>query len=254
MTWTAGASATFPAHIALPEIGLFSYQRAGINITHPDFLNEPDVSPSYAGMRSNGSQAVDFLKILVPALKSSGFGDRRRRKSTQRILPHGYSSPTTPLHTTLPTWQTEWADLTTPFTSLWDSAPQTTDPDSGEITTTEGTEADGPIWASNIQDGLVNSNTSAFLHWMGAEESSGPDTLIRVNATMNSFTVSKRLWAYANFGRYVKPGSRRVYANSSSTWEDIGVSAFESKEGGGQEWNQRDYCLSAEQRMGKCYC
>ncbi|KUJ17571.1 glycoside hydrolase [Mollisia scopiformis] len=231
---------------------LREYQDAGINVTHLGFLNEPDISPSYAGMRSNGSQAVDFLKILAPTLQSSNFSHVKlvccdntgwsiagatlselQSASGEKYLSvysaHGYSAaPTDPLKTSLPVWQTEWSDLTTPFTALWDSAVNTTDDDTGDVTTTDGTEVDGFVWATNIQDSLVKANVSAFLHWMGAEESSGSDMLIRINSTTNSYTVSKRLWAFAHFGRYVKPDSRRIYANSSAAWEDFSVSAFES--------------------------
>ncbi|KAE8447888.1 hypothetical protein EG329_010117 [Mollisiaceae sp. DMI_Dod_QoI] len=233
---------------------LTTYRSAGINVTHLGFLNEPDISPLYAGMRSSGLQAVDFLKILVPTLKSSGFADVKvvccdnsgwsiaretlgdlqgagGEKYLDIYSAHGYSAPPdTPFNTSVPVWQTEWADLVTPFSTLWDTGTQDYD-DSGDITTEDGSDADGLVWAGYMQDALVQSNVSAFLHWMGAEEGTGSDMLIRLNSTGTpSYTVAKRLWAYAHFGRYVKPGARRIYANSTTDADniDVGVSAFEN--------------------------
>ena len=44
------------------------YKDIGVNITHLGFLNEPDLTTSYASMRSNGQQAADFIKVLRPTL------------------------------------------------------------------------------------------------------------------------------------------------------------------------------------------
>jgi O-glycosyl hydrolase len=44
------------------------YQAEGVDITHVGFLNEPDLTTSYASMRSNGQQAADFIKVLRPTL------------------------------------------------------------------------------------------------------------------------------------------------------------------------------------------
>ncbi|CZR56434.1 uncharacterized protein PAC_06322 [Phialocephala subalpina] len=176
---------------------LISYQKAGINISHLGFQNEPNISPSYAGMRSYGSQAVDFLKILVPALKSSGFGNMKvvgqspnppSQKSNPR-KENNYSTSTP--HTDIPRLQQHHS---TPryqsFTSLWDSGSQNTDPDSGEVTINEGTEADGLLYGIEEVVGLC-------VFWEVCE--------VRV---------------------------RSVYVDSSSFWDSIGVSAFESKEVG----------------------
>lgn len=53
-----------------------------------------------------------------------------------------------------PVWQREWADLTNPWSTSWAAT---------------GTTVDGLAWAQRIQSGLVNSNLSAFLYWVGAE-------------------------------------------------------------------------------------
>jgi O-glycosyl hydrolase len=47
------------------------YKQVGVDITHLGFLNEPDLTTSYASMRSNGQQAADFIKVLRPTLDKS---------------------------------------------------------------------------------------------------------------------------------------------------------------------------------------
>lgn len=47
------------------------YRELGVEITHLGFLNEPDLTTSYASMRSSGAQAADFIKVLRPTLDKS---------------------------------------------------------------------------------------------------------------------------------------------------------------------------------------
>ena len=47
------------------------YKAEGVEITHLGFLNEPDLTTSYASMRSSGQQAADFIKVLRPTLDKS---------------------------------------------------------------------------------------------------------------------------------------------------------------------------------------
>jgi O-glycosyl hydrolase len=49
------------------------YKDLGVDITHVGFLNEPDLTTSYASMRSNGQQAADFIKVLRPALDKANY-------------------------------------------------------------------------------------------------------------------------------------------------------------------------------------
>lgn len=49
------------------------YRNIGVDVTHLGFLNEPDLTTSYASMRSNGQQAADFIKVLRPALDKSNY-------------------------------------------------------------------------------------------------------------------------------------------------------------------------------------
>lgn len=49
------------------------YRELGVQVTHLGFLNEPDLTTSYASMRSSGAQAADFVKVLRPTLDRANF-------------------------------------------------------------------------------------------------------------------------------------------------------------------------------------
>lgn len=49
------------------------YREVGVDITHLGFLNEPDLTTSYASMRSNGRQAADFIGVLRPTLDKANY-------------------------------------------------------------------------------------------------------------------------------------------------------------------------------------
>lgn len=51
------------------------YKDLGVNVSHLGFLNEPDLTTSYASMRSNGQQAGDFIKVLRPTLDKAKYTD-----------------------------------------------------------------------------------------------------------------------------------------------------------------------------------
>lgn len=85
------------------------------------------------------------------------------------------------------------------------------------------------MWASRIQSGLTKSNLSAFLYWLGYTDVEDNSMLIRVNHDEDSYEVSKRLWAFAHFGRFVRPGAVRISALSDS--ESLTASAFINTDG-----------------------
>ncbi|KAF2463049.1 glycoside hydrolase, partial [Lindgomyces ingoldianus] len=216
----------------------FYQEREGIEITHLGFLNEPDLNQTYASMQSSGFQAGDFLKVLSPTLKSSGFGNVKivcceatgwndgedilaelqsvpgAENTLSVYSAHGYSSnPSLPFKTSVSrVWQTEWADLDGRWNTAWDNL---------------GKAGEGIAWANKIQQGLTLSNISGFLYWQGAETTSTNSALIRLSN--DTLSVSARLWAFAQFSRFVKPGAVRVKAESSIGY--VRVSAFENVDG-----------------------
>ncbi|CAL5873594.1 uncharacterized protein PFLUO_LOCUS7875 [Penicillium psychrofluorescens] len=214
------------------------YQESGVRVTHLGFLNEPQFAATYAGMLSNGTQAADFVHVLAKTIKKSGLDlkinccDGIGWDDQEAMLPglqagpdpaidyidavtgHGYdSAPTYPLSTNKKTWLTEWADLSggyTPFTFYDNGGP-----------------GEGMTWANHIQVSMRDAGTSAFLYWIGAENSTSNSALI--NLINNEVQPSKRFWAFAQFSKFVRPGARRIEAYSSNA--NVTVSSFKNYNG-----------------------
>ncbi len=212
----------------------------GIPLEAVDFVNEPEIGPAYASMYMTPAQAADFVPYLGRALAalhlptrvaccdaegwldSAGFsgaqsytkavlGDPAAARYIGIITAHGYTSPpSVPLTSARPVWETEWANF-----SRWDPAWD------------DATGGDGFTWAQDIQSALTQGAVNAFFYWWGASASTANSGLIQVaGPTIN---LSKRYWAFAAFGRYIRPGAVRVGAVATDS--NLQVSAFRNRDG-----------------------
>ena len=159
------------------------YKSSGVSISHVGFLNEPDASFSYDSMRSDGTQAAEVIAVLRTTLDAARYTsvkinccdaegwsisstmlqDVQAAGGTAHMgaaTSHGYAgAPGSPFSfTSLPVWQSEWADLSNVWLTSWAAT---------------GTTVDGLMWALRIRSGLVSGNLSAFLYWIGAEPTVG---------------------------------------------------------------------------------
>ncbi|CAK7204238.1 GH30 xylanase [Sporothrix eucalyptigena] len=210
------------------------YQEANVSITHVGFLNEPELTTQYASMRSSGTQAADFIKILSPTLDKAnlshvhiaccdaeGWSDQVGMLGQLKpvddmlglITSHSYtSSPSGPMNTRHRVWQTEAADLNGAWTASWSGG---------------GGAGEGMTWANNIYQAVVNSNCSGYLYWIGVQTGSTNSKLVRIDG--DKVTPSKRLWAFANWSRFVRPGAVRVGVSGAPS--GVKVSAFHNEDG-----------------------
>jgi O-glycosyl hydrolase len=215
------------------------YKESGVTVTHLGFLNEPQLAASYAGMLSNGTQAAEFIRVLAKTVEQSGLdlaitccdgigwedqeammaglqeGPDPAEDYLSVVTGHGYDyAPNFTLSTTKKVWLTEWADLTgdfTPYTFFADGGP-----------------GEGMTWARNVQVAFTQANVSAFMYWIGAENSTTNSALI--NLIGDSVVPSKRFWALAQFSRFARPGARRVEAGCAVEGT-LHVSAFLNTDG-----------------------
>jgi O-glycosyl hydrolase len=197
------------------------YAEAGINVTHLGFTNEPEKNKSYASMQLSGAQAADFIKVLHPTLARNNMshiaitccelgGWTLQSQYTEQlkaagveslvgvITGHTYSSEISgPQPTSRKVWETEASDLNGNWSAAW---------------YTNGSSGDGYTWADKIHTGLTTGNVSAYLWWVATEGLgfgvNKNDKLILVDG--QDYEVSKRLWAFAQFSRTVRPGAVRV--------------------------------------------
>ncbi len=185
-------------------------------------------------MRSSGTQAADFIRVLRPTLDrnnltslkinccdqegwqgmNSMLGQMRGVESMLDVITgHSYTSqPTSPLSTRLKTWQTEAADLNGAWTGVWYQS---------------GGAGEGMTWANNIHTAIVNANASAYLYWIGAQDRSSTTNSKMIRVVNKAVDPSKRLWAMANWSRFVRPGAVRVSASGSG----VRTSAFQNVDG-----------------------
>ncbi|KAI2630688.1 glycoside hydrolase family 30 protein [Hypoxylon sp. NC1633] len=220
------------------------YAEAGVPVTRIGFLNEPEFSPGYASMNSNGQQAADFIKVFYATLQaanltsqvgigcceSEGWGNQANMVNAIKsagaenmlatITSHTYtggpSGPMNSRYNSVPVWLSEQCDLNGAWTTTWYSY---------------GGAGEGLTFANNIYSALVSYNVSGYLYWEGVQWPS-PTTnekMIRVDQqSPYNYEVSKRLWAFANWSRFVRPGAVRV---ASSGGSGVKSAAFRNVDG-----------------------
>jgi O-glycosyl hydrolase len=214
------------------------YAAAGVPLSYIGPENEANLSTSYDSMQMSPSQTANLLDVLGPTLASSGLStkmeccategwdyaqqyaaaieaDPTALADTAAFTSHGYTAaPTSPLGGwSKPAWETEWSTFET-----WDPAWD------------DGTDASGLTWAQHIYQGLTGANLNAFLYWWGSTTpSSNGDNEGLVEINGSTVTPSGRLWAFANYSRYIHPGAVRIAATSSNSGVDI--SAFKNTDG-----------------------
>jgi O-glycosyl hydrolase len=188
------------------------------------------------------AQTANFMGILGATLARSGLStraeccaalgwnyaqqyaaaietDQQANAATAVFTSHGYFVPLdSPLKGwSKPVWETEWAPFDTgPWNPAWD----------------DGSPSSGFTWAQNIYTGLTAANLGAFLYLWGANTSTttvtGPDTGL-VDVSGNTVATSGRLWAFAGYSRFVRPGAVRIGTTTSRA--GLEVSAFRNGDG-----------------------
>jgi len=202
---------------------LRDYAGEGIPVTMVDPMNEPTFSANYQSMLFTANQAADFIKILGPALTSaglptkiaccdnSGFSEADSYQNTILADPtaasyeavaasHGYggdvSAITAATKLGKPTWETE----NTCIFDTWNTAYS-------------GGNCPGQYLADHIYN-TMTGGAATYLAWTGNWDHTDNEDLIR-NLSSTNYQVSSRLWALANYARYIRPGAARIDAASS---------------------------------------
>jgi O-glycosyl hydrolase len=214
------------------------YASSGVTVSHVGFVNEPSFAASYSSMIMSGAQSADFIKVLGPTLKSAGLStkivccdsegwnlasgdvgaitsDSTALSYVSNFSSHGYTAaPTSTINTAGKNiWETEWSTFDT-LNNAWD----------------DGSDASGFTWAQHIYSGLTSANLSAFLYWWGMVGSSTTDNegLLQLTSS-GTVTTSGRLWALANYSRFIRPGAVRIGVTSGDS--NLQASAYKNTNG-----------------------
>lgn len=210
------------------------YADEGIRITDLGFGNEPDWTDSWATMRFDDAQMVDFVKVIGPMIQASRLdlnlvcseaaGWERAIAYTEAIEAdpeaarwvdihsgHSYESRARdPLPTTAPAWMSEFSVPSGTWVEAWDDGPSC-----------------GLALANDIHHALTQANVSAYLHWYAASNGNQTAALIQVDGA--DFHVSQRFWAMAAYSRFVRAGAFRVSAQTSG--RSLKISAYRNRDG-----------------------
>lgn len=189
-------------------------------------------------MQSDGAQAASFIPTLSNTLKTAGLtnvslaccdatGYPNQRTITNALVSagmeqylkvittHAYSGdPNSPLSTSLKVWQTEACDLDSAWCTTWYS---------------NGGLCEGLTWANKIHTAIVSAGLSAYLYWEGVEVNQFQAASYLVASDGSNVTPSGRLWAFAQWSRFIRPGARRL--STSGTISSVGWGAFKNTDG-----------------------
>lgn len=208
------------------------YAQEGIAITDLGFTNEPNWTTDYSSMRLTPAQAVEFSRIIGPIADANGLkmaccdvvgwdgqktythaieADSTARGLVDLHTGHSYGSyPSTPLPTSKPTWMSEWSPDGTTWNEAWD----------------DGSGYDGYRVANEIHTALTGGNVNAYVYWYGASTGA---TRGFIQLDGDAYRVSKRLWAMANYSRFIRPGATRIAASTSD--RNLRISSFRNTDG-----------------------
>jgi O-glycosyl hydrolase len=234
------------------------YAAAGIRLSYVGPENEANIGPGYDSMLLSPTQTANFMPYLGHALAAAHWGtvhlgtvhlgtahlntahlntraeccategwdyaqqyaaaieaDPAARAATSVFTSHGYTAPpTSPLAGWPgPVWETEWSTF-----ESWDPAWD------------DGTDASGLTWAQHIYQGLTGANLNAFLYWWGSTtpaENGDNEGLIEIDGS--TVIPSGRLWAFAGYSRFVRPGAVRIGASTGDGSLDL--TAFRNRDG-----------------------
>jgi O-glycosyl hydrolase len=216
------------------------YAAAGVPLSYVGPENETTIAPPQDGMIMSPAQTANLMETLGATLARSGLStraeccasigwnyarqfaaaietDKAANTATALFTSHGYFvAPGLPLKGwSKPVWETEWAPFGfQPWDPAWD----------------DGSPSSGFTWAQNIYTGLTAANLGAFLYLWGADTTglTGPNTGL-VEAKGNTVATSGRLWAFAGYSRFIRPGAVRIGATANTTGLD--VTAFRNSNG-----------------------
>ncbi|HEY1789184.1 MAG TPA: carbohydrate binding domain-containing protein, partial [Verrucomicrobiae bacterium] len=211
----------------------------GVNIYAISVQNEPDANvTSYEACQWTGAQIHDFATNLFNALAAQGAG------STKIIVPESEDwSGDTALYTPTLSDPNAAADVSivanhdyVPNNGVGDQSSPAALNVSGkalwetEVALLSGSDSsinNGVYYAQRIYQYMTQANANAYHYWWLRSLAAGNEGLLD-----NSFAVTKRLFAFGQYSRFVRPNYNRINATSSqvssliSAYKDSASPAF----------------------------
>jgi O-glycosyl hydrolase len=83
------------------------------------------------------------------------------------------------------------------------------------------------VTATTMYEDFTLLNAVSWQHWIAVSEVDYCDGLIYINLDDKSFEITKRYYVTGNFSKYIKPGSKRIEAETDD--ENVLVIAFKNE-------------------------
>jgi O-glycosyl hydrolase len=126
---------------------------------------------------------------------------------------HFYASRATgPLPTDERVWMSEWTPNGSAWVEAWD----------------DGTPASGFTMAESIHEAFAVGQATGYVSWVGASLGT-TRAFIQIANEGDGYRVSKRLWAFAAYARFIRPDAVRVPAQVADP--TMKVTAFRNRDG-----------------------
>lgn len=209
------------------------YAQEGIRITDLGFTNEPNWTATYSSMRLTPAQSAELARVVGPVATAAGLNmnccdavnwsseasysaaivaDSQANRYVTTHTGHSYgSAPTSPLSAGgHPTWMSEWSPDGSTWNENWD----------------DGSGYDGFTVAQALHTALTAGNVNGYVYWYGVS-TGATRAFIQANGT--GFRTSKRLYAMANYSRFIRPGATRIGASSPDA--NLRLSAYRNSDG-----------------------
>jgi len=84
--------------------------------------------------------------------------------------------------------------------------------------------------ANTIHEDLVYGNVSSWQYWIALSKYNYADGLIYVDPESREIEPTKKLWAFGNWSRFVRPGARRIECADAEN-DGVRMSAFRNSDG-----------------------
>jgi glucuronoarabinoxylan endo-1,4-beta-xylanase len=198
---------------------------AGVPLYGLSVQNEPDYTAGYDSMNYSGQTMDDFVKVLGPKLaalnprpklimpevsswggawdfSSAVLGDSAAAPYLDIIGAHQYAGVSAPQTTARPIWETEMSSF------------EGFDPSIGN----------GLMVAQWIHDAITIGNVSAWHYWWLFGHNADDEGLIGYSG--NPTQITKRLYTFGNFSKFVRPGF--VVVGTSGASGNVSVTAYKN--------------------------
>lgn len=216
------------------------YKSLGIDTYAVSVQNEPELSTSYESCLWTAAQFQTFIRdYLMPTFKRDGvtakvmaaesnlwyegmvqatLADANARSGLDIVAAHPYFAGE----------QNSGYDVF-PYTKKYGKRLWAT-----EVSMAKSDDiADALFWATLIHRHMTVPESNAFLFWWGAsgKDASAGEDLITIDVASGNYAVHKRLYAMANFSRFVRPGYTRIDATADPA-PGVHVSAYKNDANG----------------------